>query len=266
MVNAASECTVVVSSFDGFQDCWEAFAHGLTHYWPDCPCRVILLTGKLKPELPGIEILALEKDYGWAGNLQRALERIETSYVLYLQDDYWLERSVDTAAFLHWLSEMSNHNWGYLRLLPVPPPDEPGDSGQPWGICSHRNRYRTCLQAAIWEKNFLQKLLFDGESGWDFERESQMRSVRAGLPCLCLTAPLLDYCEGTAVRKGRWTRGAIRYARRERLNLTLRKRENRLDEFCNRLGGWPGGKLLGYPILRLMQVLRGDRKWEKFFK
>ena len=77
---------------------------------------------------------------------------------------------------------------------------------------------------------------------------------------------LLPYGAGTAVRKGRWTMSAIRYAERENMPLPNRKRENILDELCSKMGGTLAGKLLAFPLLRLMQCLRGDRKWRNYFK
>ena len=161
---------------------------------------------------------------------------------------------------------MRKRNAGYARIVPVPPPDQKAEAETGLGACSAANRYRVSLQAAFWKKIFLEKLLFDGESGLDFEHKGCKRSAALPEPCLASVRDLLPYGAGTAVRKRRWTMSAIRYAGRENMQLPYRKRENILDELCSKMGGTLAGKLLAFPLLRLMQCLRGDRKWRNYFK
>ena len=92
------QCTVIVSSWDGFADCWPFFVHGLKKYWPDCPWRVLLMTTGSLPQFEGIETLNLREDRGWASNLKRTLEHVSTPYVLYLQEDYWTRHGSGRAA------------------------------------------------------------------------------------------------------------------------------------------------------------------------
>lgn len=260
------QCSVIVSSWDGFADCWPFFVHGLKKYWPDCPWRVLLMTTGSLPQFEGIETVNLQEDRGWASNLKRTLEHVSTPYVLYLQEDYWIEKPVNTAALANVLAEMRKQNAGYARIVPVPPPDQKAEAETGLGACSAANRYRVSLQAAFWKKNFLEKLLFDGENGLDFEHKGCKRSAALPEQCLASVRDLLPYGAGTAVRKGRWTMSAIRYAGRENMPLPYRKRENILDELCSKMGGTLAGKLLAFPLLRLMQCLRGDRKWRNYFK
>ena len=122
------QCTVIVSSWDGFADCWPFFVHGLKKYWPDCPWRVLLMTTGSLPQFEGIETVNLREDRGWASNLKRTLEHVSTPYVLYLQEDYWIEKQVDTAALANVLAEMRKRNAGYARIVPVPPPDQKAEA------------------------------------------------------------------------------------------------------------------------------------------
>ena len=137
------QCTVIVSSWDGFADCWPFFVHGLKKYWPDCPWRVLLMTTGSLPQFEGIETVNLREDRGWASNLKRTLEHVSTPYVLYLQEDYWIEKTVDTAALANVLAEMRKRNAGYARIVPVPPPTATGSLFRPrsgekifWRNCS----------------------------------------------------------------------------------------------------------------------------------
>ena len=259
-------CTVLVSSFDGFSDCWGFFVYAFQKYWKNCPWKVVLMTTGKTPSFPGIEICCLDKDNGWASNMKAASARITTPYILYMQEDYWLEAPVNTEKLTNVLQTMIQRDYGYVRVSPIPPADGATDSATGLGRSTPSNCYRVCLQAAIWKKEFLEQLLFDGESGWDFEYHGAARS--AALPELCFVTRdnLLPYGTGTAIRKGRWTRSAIRFAKRENMELPYRKRENIIDEICCNMGGSLAGKLIAFPILRIMQCLRGDRKWGNYFK
>lgn len=266
-------CTVVVSSFDGFADCWAHFEYGLTKYWPDCPWTVVLLTGRARPEMRHLDVWPMGEDLGWAANLKNAIGRIESEYILYLQEDYWLSRPVDTARLVGWLELMHRRNWQYLRLNPCPPPERLLSDCPDVGECVVDSKYRVSLQAAFWNRHFLDDLLYVGEDGWDFESRSMDRLKDRPNICFSLSASPtspnfsgLDYCAGTAVRRGQWTRGAVEYARREKLDLNpARKQESQLEEFLSGISRPLPAKAAARTGLRLLQVAKGQRHWRDFF-
>ncbi len=264
------DCTVLVSSFDGFADCWEVFDYGMEKYWPDCPWPIVLLTGSKMPEFRRVRALPLGEDRGWAGNMIAALRQIRTRYVLYLQEDYWLTRKVDTPVMESYLRLMSERKWQYLRLNPSPPPGIAVPDHVELGICPSDEKYRICLQVALWDREFLSSLLFDGESGWDFERYGRERAsgIGDGVVSVFSEKDGIAYCGGTAVRKGRWTLGAIRYAEKEGLNIDFssRKRESRLEDVLNAIGKPLPAKILARAGLRTLQILRKERSLFDFFQ
>src|SRR5437773_912082 len=44
--------TILVSSFDGYSDCWGPVCHGFTKYWPNCPYPVLLMTNEKDHQHP----------------------------------------------------------------------------------------------------------------------------------------------------------------------------------------------------------------------
>ncbi len=89
--------TILVSSFDGFADCWTPFIHGFKTYWPDCEYDIFLITNNLdSPDENILPSLKIEEDLGRASNIKKALEKINSDYVLYLQEDFWLNHKVNT--------------------------------------------------------------------------------------------------------------------------------------------------------------------------
>jgi len=267
-------CTVVVSSFDGFADCWDHFYYSVEKYWPDCPWPIVLLAGREQRTYPRMAVWPLGEDRGWAGNMITALNRVQTDYVLYLQEDYWLSQRVKTDRLAAWLQTMRERNWQYLRLNPCPPPERLLPDLPGVGECTADSKYRVSLQAAFWQKDFFLKLLCDGENGWDFEAKSRERLQNSRESCFGLSASPgcpdfagIDYCAGTAVRRGQWTLGAVEYAEREGLTLnSQRTRESRLELYLGSVSHPLPGKILARTGLRLLQIVKGQRRWYDFFR
>jgi len=267
------DCVVIVSSFDGFADCWNHFDFSVSKYWPDCPWPIVLLTGEKTCQLQHVRIMQLGQDRGWAGNMIEALRRTDAEYVLYLQEDYWLSQTVKTDKLCEWLGLMKQNNWQYLRLNPCPPPDRILEDRPELGECLPDNKYRASLQAAFWNKQFFLRLLREGENGWDFEAHGRERAGNSLGTCFCVSAPVKDpafcginYCDDTAIRRGQWTRGAIHYARREGLTLNpARGRESALEEYLSSVSSPLPAKAAARALLRSLQVMKGQRRLRDFF-
>ncbi|MFM9835206.1 MAG: hypothetical protein ACKVOA_03810, partial [Methylophilaceae bacterium] len=115
----------------------------------------------------------------WSECLERALDYIQTPYILYLQEDYFLEASVRVEALESMLSELREGRADVVRL------SEAIDAG-PWGKVddaliwqvSKKAKYQLSLQAALWCKGFLLQQVRAHESPWQFESFGSMRLRR----------------------------------------------------------------------------------------
>lgn len=201
---------IIVSSCDFFKDCWEPFILSVQKYWADCPYPIYILSNNDEIETPkGISFIKVGEDKMFASNLHAALNQIDEEYVIYLQEDYWLNRKVDNEAIAQHLKYAVENNIDYLRLtFPYLDGDDVGDRYKKHSLLQ---RYAICLQAAFWRKVTLIGLLREGDSGWDFEYKIQQHAIDAHL---CINAIGLkpefsntgiNYVRGTAVRKGLWT-------------------------------------------------------------
>ena len=221
---------ILVSSFDGFSDAWGPFFHAFHKYWPDCPYRSHIVTNYERSNDPSVTTIAVGEDRGWSTNLRVALERLDADVVLYIQEDYWLRERVDTARIESYREVFERNHFDYLRLVALPPPDLPFDGDRRLGLLSEKAPYRTAVQASLWRKSTLQSLLQDGESAWQFELRSPARSAPfAGFACVRPNGDDVFYfglryvC--TAINRGKWSRKARRYARKEGIRLDLSRRE-----------------------------------------
>jgi hypothetical protein len=214
--------------------------HGFDRYWPDGPTRIRLIANQLSFTHPRVSVFATGADLGWARNLRMALSVTTEPFVLYMQEDYWIDRVVDTDLIDSYADHLRNDRLDYIRLVPVPPGTVDCKFDRRIRLLATEAQYRTSLQAALWRKTLLMELLRDEESPWEFELIGNERSrlyagrfgCVSGTPAEKLAPGNLSYvC--TAIKKGRWATDAIRYATNEGLNIEYgtRGRETWFDDF-----------------------------------
>jgi hypothetical protein len=233
--------SIVVSSYDGFSDCWAPFFHGINKYWKDCPYPVYLITNFKDFHAERCQPIKVGEDQGWSRNLLTVLERIPTPYVLYFQEDYWITQSVNTTKIGEYAALMEERRMDYLRLMAMPPPDHDFPHNPCLGLLDDGARWRNSLQAALWRTSVLQDLINPEESPWQFEIAGAVRSRKYRDTFLSVKNHGSDlqyygiyYTQ--AVCQGRWTAVAKQYATDEGLDLdfSLRPSENWFHEFRHR--------------------------------
>jgi hypothetical protein len=238
--------TVLISSFDGYSDCWGPVCHGFTKYWPDCPYPILLMTNRRDFPHPRIATLKVGGGTDWSERMVTALDRIPTRYVLYFQEDYWISAPVDTARITSYVDLMEQHGLNYLRLLAKPIPDADSPYDPRLGTLADDAPYRTSVQISFWQRDVFQALLNPPESVWQFEVHGTIRSRAYGATFVSVKRHGDDdYHHGiryvcTAVNYGKWARMAKTYAAREGLavDFTRLPSETWWDEFKRR--GWVG--------------------------
>ena len=94
----ASSVAIVVSSCDAFFDAWRPFAFFFRKHWSDCPFPVFLIVNRLRVRSNFLQPITVGPDRDWAANMDVALKQITQPYVLYLQEDYFLEWSGEPGA------------------------------------------------------------------------------------------------------------------------------------------------------------------------
>ena len=256
--------SIVISSCDAFKDCWEPFIYSVKKYWPDTPCEMFIVSNHLTIEDEKVKFIKVGDDKGWASNLKVALSGIEADYILYLQEDYWLTKTVDTEKLLSQIVYCETNGVDYLRLN-IPFSDNTKiDSHH--ALCPlEKDKYAICLQAAIWKKVTLEKLLIDGWSGWDYEAKAckyaidNNIAVKAQVVLSMADDIILHYVEGTAVRKGKWTRqGAAFLKEYGFVNLLSRRKTE--GWLISHLAIWRNNPVFHYPSTVAIRILN-KMKW-----
>jgi len=251
---------IIVSSCDGFKDCWLPFIHSLNKYGQKCPYDVYFVS--CSDYLPScstagegvIKFIPVGKDLGWASNLKIALSLISEDYVIYLQEDYFLNKAIVWQDINQHVAYCIRNGIDYLRLTF---PYLPGQIKDYNYVENHLSQaYAVCLQAALWRKSILEKLCIEGWSGWDFERQvaTYISKHIPNFRFLTLSKKAkgqISYVRGTAVRKGKWTNSGYRFLKRNGFQylLSQRVKEPFYYELIDVGGIWrPLAKIMWYML------------------
>jgi hypothetical protein len=212
---------VIVVSCDKYRDLWNPCFSFLFRYWPDCPFPIYLVSNFEKYDSPRVKTVLVGKDRNWSSNLARALSEIDCEFVLVLMEDYFLDHQVNTARILSLAQYMRLRRAACLRLLPSPGPDFPSEDNPEVGEIRKGAPYRLSLQAAIWDRSILLRLLRWGENAWELEVLGSRRTDKIETPFLSVqkSEPAMTY--ENAVVKGRWDPEAIEFCKRENMALEL---------------------------------------------
>ena len=194
-----SDVTIVVSSCDKYKTLWPGFFACLFRFWPSLQTSnqhvpIVLITGSEKFVHPRVRTFQTGVDRGWGVNLKKALSTIKTRYVLYLQEDYLLCALTDDAFLANILEVMqanphvvhcqlaADHVWFRKGQPFVEKASFEGADFLNHSLSermlkkSLRARYRTSLQAALWRKDALYRLIVDDETPWQFEKKGSKRA------------------------------------------------------------------------------------------
>jgi hypothetical protein len=188
--------TVLVNSTDTFSDCWSPFFQLFKRSWPSCPCHVILNTETSEYSDTELQLVCSKVQandpagsprLSWSDCLIRCLDAVRTPYILYLQEDYFLNGPVDQAFVAQCVDVMVEHDVPHIRLMEVDARARYHKTGvHPllWQI-DQRANYRVSLQAGLWSVAALKDLLRSGESAWTFERRGSARAMSKPDVFLC---------------------------------------------------------------------------------
>ncbi|MGA3286506.1 MAG: hypothetical protein ABSD46_03675 [Bacteroidota bacterium] len=228
----AKQLAVLVSSCDKYKDLWKPFFTLFWRYWPDCPFPIYLMTNYQTYPDERVTCIPVGEDRQWGSNCKIALKHIQLPYILYIEEESFLFKSVDNNKILDFFTFFLKYDAACLRLFPSPGPDFILPERKDIGIIDKNADYRISLQATIWEKSIFESLIIEGETGWDMELKGTKRSQNINKPFLSVTLdpetgkntnPPLPYFSRVTV-KGKLTREAIRLCEKEGISLDLSAR------------------------------------------
>lgn len=209
-------CTLLVNSCDAYKDLWDPFFQLLNSNWPHCPYPVVLNTESEEYSCRYLQVSICHAESSaepWGKRLYNCVKKIQTPYIIFLLDDFFLEAPVDTGKIsqcIEWMEQ--DHNIATFSFVPTLWEDIDDKKYQGFLRRPFRCNYKVNCQAAVWRRDCLLKLIRKHETPWEFEvfASSRARRYRKWLFYAARNdaerAFCYDWIAGGAVHRGKWTR------------------------------------------------------------
>ncbi len=175
--------SVIVSSSDGYNDCWDPFFKLFKLYFPlHLASEVLFVTNSLtyvNPDLKVRTITTSEKNkkiLPWSKRLHIALEQAKNEIVFILLEDLFLRSEGNEQKFKELIRLIYQHpEIGHIRFRSGPWRKEKSEF-EDLDLIGKWTKYRISMQPGLWRKEVLKKHLVLSESAWDLENIGSWRS------------------------------------------------------------------------------------------
>ena len=183
-INSSPDITILINSCDIYKDAWEPFIRLFFIQWKDCPYPIIInsettiykgvYSEKVKT------ICSIEKNISWSKRFRRCLEKVDTEFVLFILEDYFIQNVVSTDVFEHaHLLMKQNKKIGMAALSYGASNVEDGNFEDDYfysRIINEKNKIWCRIN--LYRRDYLLNLIRDHENMWEFEQYASYRAKK----------------------------------------------------------------------------------------
>lgn len=212
----SSKFSILVSSCDAYEDCWNPFFTLFNQYWPQCEVPIVLNTETKSFTYPGLDIVCPtpcktdKRRYAWGERLLKSLDFIESEIVLLMLDDFFIKSPVQVDRIYELVDLMYRDNLSHILLTNASGPNR--RSSYPLLLEREQHAaYRLCLQIGLWRKSRLRFYIRGHENSWLTEIWGTKRAWRVKDTFFCIDKSLqqtqgkiIDYDMTGAITRGKW--------------------------------------------------------------
>ena len=171
--------TLVVSSCDKYEDAWYPYFELVKKYWSGHPEKICLISETKKYASDGLNIENFNygEDITWSERLYRTLENIDTKYIIFSLEDFFLldyvkEERIEEC--YSWMEE--NPNIAVCRLYSSDAKClKLTDMYKDFYVADSNMGYRLDTQVALWNREILMSFIDLSENPWQFEEKGTER-------------------------------------------------------------------------------------------
>lgn len=177
--------TMVVNSCDKYSDLWHPFFKLLKIQWPEFHYPIVLNTESKTYSHDGLDIRCLQlyqpdEDVPWSKRLIETLEQIDSKYILFILDDFFIISPVNVPLFndvIHWMDK--HLRIGAFTFVSQYNPRQHLKRKQFPGfeIIPKSDPFRISCNHGVWRKSYLLKCLKPDEDAWTFEINAGQRRL-----------------------------------------------------------------------------------------
>lgn len=213
-----ADITILVNSCDFYEDAWDPFFKLLKIQWPNCPYKMVLNTENKEYECKFMDVRTIKtgKEASWTARLRSALKQIESKYILFFLEDFFLLSKVREESFSKAIEIITNDDKvGLVHFIPseisMNIPEYNLDDCF-YELPVRKRTFRTRVAVSLFRKEYFLRLLYKDENPWQYERESHFRSMFAGYKIIRQDYDLypptftyvLDHACGIGITSKKW--------------------------------------------------------------
>jgi hypothetical protein len=152
----------------------------LNKYWKDLPEQIYLIseTEDFEIESVKIKVFKFGRGHDWGDLLYSALSMIDTKYVFFSLEDFFVCREVDEES-LEKCMEIMDADDGIAEIRLKPSSDKTLVEETRFGVfrkATEDTPYRVDTQFALWRREVLLELVRKNETAWEFEKNATKRA------------------------------------------------------------------------------------------
>lgn len=216
--------TILIMAFDAYNDVWKPFEYFFRKNWSDCkfPIAIATCTDEKGMEICDKVITTGDK-MEWTARLHKALQEIDSPYVLMLLEDLYIDRKVDSKEIDKCIETLKSHqDIGHLRLLPNLKYKADYCQDSSYGEYLPGQVYRLSTHPAIWKREYLLKLTEPIMSAWDFEYLGSQKCCDLPERVICTKKAVIHFTN--SVWRSKWTTEGVRLCKKNNIELNFSKR------------------------------------------
>ena len=220
-----ADVTFLINSCDKYEDAWHPFFECLWHFAGELPYPMVLNTETKQYRSPHFNVTSVNIPSGreqltWSERLLHVLESVDTEFVFFLLEDYFLKESFGRERFEKVISYMKEHpDVGIVDIRPrwansLEEAEQNRityrDTEDQFILRDSKNFNITC-SPAVWRTDALRNLLRAHEDIWSFEYYSGIRAKQQGYKVVRFstrTPTIYEYdyqvWSGMGITAGKW--------------------------------------------------------------
>ena len=179
---------LIVHSCDRYAFLYKGFEHFFIKYWDfGIGCNYYFATEETAVDIHGFENIRSGKGE-WADRLALLLRnKVNEKYVLYFQEDMWLDKQVNASFFNKLFALAAQHNWQQVKLhssdvYKTYPTDVVIEGFAVALVDNVQSDFLMSHQVTLWNKDFLLRQLHKKEHPWRNERNGSKRLKKLNVP------------------------------------------------------------------------------------
>lgn len=215
-----NKLSILVLSCDRYSDIWENFFILRDIYWPDSDCKWYLVTESLDFVHSNVEVIHTGKELNWTGRLGYAIRHINTKYVGWYLEDFFIDEKIDNELINGLVDKMDKENIDHINmsdvffsLIKMPEKHEYYDDNLL--IIPKHKKYGISTASSLWRSSFLLDILGEEDkNAWQFEIDLCKKAMsKEGLPGLILCDERMPFhvTKIPVVIQGKYYPKALRY-------------------------------------------------------